>query len=137
MTDQPTPEHESTTGARPTGISDPAAAAQNIQQMFDHIAPTYDRANHVLSAGLDRWMWNRAARTFRTTSAEWAKRTAPGDDLYGQRSLSDVIPLGGGVPIVVNGDVIGAVGISGANGGMPREEACSKAGIAAIQGQLS
>jgi uncharacterized protein GlcG (DUF336 family) len=77
------------------------------------------------------------ARTFRTTSAEWAKRTAPGDDLYGQRSLSDVIALGGGVPIIVNGEVIGAVGISGANGGMPREEACSKAGIAAIQGQLS
>jgi uncharacterized protein GlcG (DUF336 family) len=77
------------------------------------------------------------ARTFRMPSAEWAKRTAPGQDLNGQRSLPEVIPLGGGVPIVVNGDVIGAVGISGANGGMPREEACSKAGIAAIQGQLS
>jgi uncharacterized protein GlcG (DUF336 family) len=77
------------------------------------------------------------ARTFRTTSAEWAKRTAPGEDLYGQRSLSDVIPLGGGVPIMVGNEVIGAVGISGANGGMPREEACSKAGIAAIQDQLS
>jgi uncharacterized protein GlcG (DUF336 family) len=77
------------------------------------------------------------ARTFRTTSAEWAKRTAPGEDLNGQRSLPDVIPLGGGVPIMVGNEVIGAVGISGANGGMPREEACSKAGIAAIQGQLS
>jgi uncharacterized protein GlcG (DUF336 family) len=77
------------------------------------------------------------ARTFRTTSAEWAKRTAPGEDLNGQRTLPDVIPLGGGVPIMVGNEVIGAVGISGANGGMPREEACSKAGIAAIQGQLS
>jgi len=35
--------------------------------MFDTIAPTYDRANHILSAGLDRWMWSRAARTFRST----------------------------------------------------------------------
>ena len=77
------------------------------------------------------------ARTFRMTSADWAKRTAPGEDLNGQRMLSDVIPLGGGVPIVVKGEVIGAVGISGANGGMPREEACSKVGIAAIMGQLS
>jgi len=77
------------------------------------------------------------ARTFRMPSAEWAKRTAPGEELNGQRTLPEVIPLGGGVPIIVNGDVIGAVGISGANGGMPREEACSKAGIAAIQGQLS
>lgn len=77
------------------------------------------------------------ARTFRMTSADWAKRTAPGEDLNGQRTLSDVIPLGGGVPIIVNNEVIGAVGISGANGGMPREEACSKVGIAAIMGQLS
>ena len=77
------------------------------------------------------------ARTFRTTSAEWAKRTAPSEDLTGQRGLSDVIPLGGGVPIIVKGQVIGAVGISGANGGMPREEACSKVGIDAIMGQLS
>ena len=77
------------------------------------------------------------ARTFRTTSAEWAKRTAPGEDLTGQRALSDVIPLGGGVPIIAHGQVIGAVGISGANGGMPREEACSKVGIAAIMPELS
>jgi uncharacterized protein GlcG (DUF336 family) len=77
------------------------------------------------------------ARTFRMPSADWVKRTAPGEDLYGQRSLPDVIALGGGMPIIVNGDTIGAVGISGANGGQPREEACAKEGIAAIQGQLS
>jgi demethylmenaquinone methyltransferase/2-methoxy-6-polyprenyl-1,4-benzoquinol methylase len=40
-----------TPGARPTGVSDPAAAAQNIQQMFDCIAPRYDLLNHLLSAG--------------------------------------------------------------------------------------
>jgi demethylmenaquinone methyltransferase/2-methoxy-6-polyprenyl-1,4-benzoquinol methylase len=52
-------------GARPAGISSPAEAAQNIQQMFSTIAPTYDRANHILSVGLDRSWWNRAARTLR------------------------------------------------------------------------
>lgn len=52
-------------GARPTGISDPTAAAANIQQMFDTIAPTYDRANHILSFSLDRFWWNRAACTLR------------------------------------------------------------------------
>jgi len=52
-------------GARPTGATTPASAAQNIQQMFDTIAPTYDRANHLLSAGLDRLWWTRAARTLR------------------------------------------------------------------------
>ena len=57
--------HELTTGARPEGAATEQAAAANIQQMFDTIAPTYDRANHVLSAGLDRWMWGRTARLFR------------------------------------------------------------------------
>ena len=57
--------HELTTGARPEGAATEQAAAANIQQMFDKIAPTYDRANHVLSAGLDRWMWSRTARVFR------------------------------------------------------------------------
>jgi demethylmenaquinone methyltransferase/2-methoxy-6-polyprenyl-1,4-benzoquinol methylase len=52
-------------GARPTGTSTPADAARNIQQMFDTIAPTYDRANHLLSAGIDRSWWNRTARTLR------------------------------------------------------------------------
>lgn len=33
--------------------------------MFDAIAPTYDRANHLLSAGIDRSWWNRTARTLR------------------------------------------------------------------------
>jgi demethylmenaquinone methyltransferase/2-methoxy-6-polyprenyl-1,4-benzoquinol methylase len=60
-----TPDSTQTTGARPTGISDPDAAAQNIQQMFDTIAPTYDRANHFLSVGLDRYWWTCAARTLR------------------------------------------------------------------------
>ena len=77
------------------------------------------------------------ARTFRMPSAQWAQRTAPGEELYGQRLLPDVIPLGGGVPIVVGNDTIGAVGISGAQGGMPREEACSKAGIEVVQNQLN
>jgi demethylmenaquinone methyltransferase / 2-methoxy-6-polyprenyl-1,4-benzoquinol methylase len=58
-------EHERTTGARPEGATTEQSAAQNVQQMFDNIAPTYDRANHILSIGLDRWMWSRAARTFR------------------------------------------------------------------------
>ncbi len=34
--------------------------------MFDTIAPTYDISNHILSIGLDRWMWSRAARAFRS-----------------------------------------------------------------------
>jgi uncharacterized protein GlcG (DUF336 family) len=75
------------------------------------------------------------ALTFRRTSADWAKRTAEGD-LTGQRSLTDVIPLGGGVPIMIGDEVIGSVGLSGAPNGQAQEEACAKAGIAKVQAQL-
>ena len=59
------PGHDPSPGARPTGVSDPAAAAQNIQQMFDSIAPRYDLANHLLSLGIDRLWWRRTARAVR------------------------------------------------------------------------
>ena len=63
----PRAEHELTTGARPVGAKDEAAAALSVQAMFDTIAPRYDLLNHVLSAGIDRWWWWRAARNFRVT----------------------------------------------------------------------
>ncbi|MDQ2834829.1 MAG: class I SAM-dependent methyltransferase [Acidobacteriota bacterium] len=59
------PEHERSTGARPIGATTEQSAAQTVQQMFDTIAPTYDRANHLLSAGIDRFWWTRTARLFR------------------------------------------------------------------------
>ena len=74
------------------------------------------------------------ARTFRQTSAAWAKRTETTNQ--GQRMLSDVIPLGGGVPIMVGDEAIGGVGLSGAAGGNEKEEACALAGIAKVADQL-
>jgi demethylmenaquinone methyltransferase / 2-methoxy-6-polyprenyl-1,4-benzoquinol methylase len=65
VTVERTPPPYPTPGARPAGTSSPGEAAASIQQMFDTIAPTYDRANHLLSAGLDRSWWNRTARTLR------------------------------------------------------------------------
>jgi len=59
------PSADPTPGARPAGTSSPDEAAANIQQMFSTIAPTYDRANHLLSVGLDRSWWNRTARALR------------------------------------------------------------------------
>jgi uncharacterized protein GlcG (DUF336 family) len=46
-----------------------------------------------------------------------------------------VIALGGGVPIMSGDDVIGAVGVSGSNGGQTGDEACAKGGVAAIADQ--
>jgi uncharacterized protein GlcG (DUF336 family) len=74
------------------------------------------------------------ARTFGRTSLEWAQRTET--TVPGQRQLTDVIPLQGGVPIKVGDDTIGGVGLSGAPMGGPQEEACGKAGIAKVADQL-
>lgn len=48
-------------GARPVGAHTEDAAAATVQHMFNDIARTYDRANHLLSLGLDRLWWRRAA----------------------------------------------------------------------------
>jgi demethylmenaquinone methyltransferase/2-methoxy-6-polyprenyl-1,4-benzoquinol methylase len=51
-------------GARTANESDEASAAANVQTLFNTIAPSYDLLNHLLSIGLDRHWWNRAARSF-------------------------------------------------------------------------
>ena len=33
---------------------------EKVQEMFDHIAPTYDKLNHVLSMNVDK-LWRRHA----------------------------------------------------------------------------
>ena len=74
------------------------------------------------------------SRTFRRPSLEWAKRTETG--LAGQRMLADVIPLGGGMPIKVGEETIGAVGVSGASGGQEGDENCAKAALAKVADQI-
>jgi demethylmenaquinone methyltransferase/2-methoxy-6-polyprenyl-1,4-benzoquinol methylase len=51
-------------GARTANEPDEASAAANVQILFNTIAPSYDLLNHLLSLGLDRHWWNRAARSF-------------------------------------------------------------------------
>ena len=58
------------TGAKPSGATDEADAAQAVRQMFDSIAPRYDLLNHVLSANVDRLWWRRTARRFRPILAD-------------------------------------------------------------------
>jgi demethylmenaquinone methyltransferase / 2-methoxy-6-polyprenyl-1,4-benzoquinol methylase len=56
-------------GARPAGEASEAAAAEHVREIFDSIAPSYDLLNHLLSMGLDRRWWGRAARSFRDVLA--------------------------------------------------------------------
>lgn len=58
---------QSAKGARPEGATTDEEAAIAVQKMFDEIAPQYDRANHILSMGMDRVWWNSTARYFDTT----------------------------------------------------------------------
>jgi uncharacterized protein GlcG (DUF336 family) len=74
------------------------------------------------------------ARTFRRSSLEWAKRSETA--LAGQRSLAEVIPLGGGVPIQIGDETIGAVGVSGTSGGQEGDDTCAKAAVAKVADQL-
>jgi len=76
------------------------------------------------------------ARTYRRNSLEWRDTTSPGSIAEGQRMNTHLIPLGGGVPIMMGDEPLGAVGVSGAEGGQPADTACAEAGIAAIADQL-
>lgn len=58
------------TGAKPAGAHDEVAAAQQVREMFNSIAPRYDLLNHLLSANIDRLWWKRTARRFRSILAQ-------------------------------------------------------------------
>jgi uncharacterized protein GlcG (DUF336 family) len=51
------------------------------------------------------------------------------------KQVPNVVGIGGGVPIKVGNEVIGAVGVSGAPGG-EKDEACANAGIAKVADSL-
>ena len=72
------------------------------------------------------------ARMYRSTTMEWIARMQKDPSLQPQRDLADVIALGGGTPIMIGEEVIGGVGVSGAQGGQPGDQACSDAGAAAV-----
>jgi demethylmenaquinone methyltransferase / 2-methoxy-6-polyprenyl-1,4-benzoquinol methylase len=58
------------TGAAPSGANDPQSAGRAVREMFTSIAPRYDLLNHVLSFNVDRWWWQRVARTFASILAQ-------------------------------------------------------------------
>ena len=70
--------------------------------------------------------------TRRITSLEFMTQTETTPAL---RQIPDTVAIGGGVPIKIGTEVIGAVGVSGAPGG-EKDEVCAKAGIAKVADQL-
>jgi len=83
------------------------------------------------TAGGKAW----TAVSFRTNTSALVDLTQPGKAQSGMRSLPRVVVLGGGMMIEGGGQILGAIGVSGAPGG-EADEACAKAGIAAIRDSL-
>ena len=68
------------------------------------------------------------ANTFKMKSIDWRDKTKPGQPQADERNTPNAIPLGGGVPIMVGNEVIGAVGVSGTRGGQEGDTAGAQAG---------
>jgi uncharacterized protein GlcG (DUF336 family) len=68
------------------------------------------------------------ANMFKMKSIEWRNATMPGKDRASERQTPKAIPLGGGVPIMVGNEVVGAVGVSGTRGGQEGDTAGAQAG---------
>ena len=84
---------------------------------------------HTVQTAIDKAY---TAISFRTDTLEFAKLTQPGQAAYGVRQIPRVVAVGGGVQISGAGQLMGAIGVSGAPTGGD-DEACAKAGIAAIR----
>lgn len=75
------------------------------------------------------------ATSFRTSTAELARISQPGQPQSGLRNLPRVVLLGGGLLIEAQGSILGAIGVSGAPGG-EADDACAQAGIDAIREKI-
>ena len=75
------------------------------------------------------------ALTIKNSTARLMENTQKNPAAANLVFINDFIALGGGVPIQVEGDTIGAIGIGGAPGGH-LDEQCAEAGIAKIKDRL-
>lgn len=68
----------------------------------------------------------------RLATSELAHLAAPGGELFGLHANGGgrFVVFGGGVPILVEGDVVGGVGVSGASAA--DDDACARAGVAVV-----
>ncbi len=78
--------------------------------------------------------WTAVAFKLETELLEAA--TIPGAELYGINTTNNgkVVVFGGGIPLVQDGKVIGAIGVSGSS--VPNDVAVAKAGAKAFEQEL-
>ncbi len=75
------------------------------------------------------------AVTFTRNTADFVKAIKDGSIGAGLAGLPQVTPLVGGLMIEAGGSLLGGIGVAGAPGG-DKDEACAKAGLAAVQDKL-
>jgi uncharacterized protein GlcG (DUF336 family) len=75
------------------------------------------------------------ALSFRTGTTELVQLLATNPSAAGLVNISDVLILGGGIPIRAGQEVIGAIGVGGAPGG-DKDDICAQAGIDRIANRL-
>jgi len=116
-----------------------ATIAECKSKGFNTAAAVVDRAGQVLVLLRDEKATAQTvemarrkaytARMFRVSTLEFQKRTAD-PALAAQRDVSEILALGGGVPIQVGTETIGGVGSSGSS--QETDDACARAGIAKV-----
>lgn len=119
-----------------------AALAACKEQGYSTTVVVVDRAGQLMVVLRDEKaspvtieMARRKAYTARMfgNTLEFQKRTE--DPKYaGQRDIKEILALGGGVPIQVDGETIGGIASSGA--GQAEDDACAKAGVAKVAESL-
>jgi uncharacterized protein GlcG (DUF336 family) len=122
-----------------------SAAMEECRKMGEHQSVTVlDRAGQILVVLRDEaspphtvdFSRRKAytARMFEQPSREFVDRIRNNPASAGLKDAPDVIASGGGVPIRAGGEIIGAIGVSGAHNG--RDEPCALAGLARVADQL-
>lgn len=87
---------------------------------------------HTLAASQQKAYTSASAKNTTLAIMEGAQKNAAAANLV---NIPGYLLLGGGVPVKVGNDVIGAVGVGGAPGGH-LDEQCAVAAIAKVQDQL-
>lgn len=72
----------------------------------------------------------KSSAIFKRSTKMFQERLARGGDGLLVLRLKDAIPVEGGLPIIVDGKLIGALGVSG--GSSAEDEVCAEAGAAAL-----
>ena len=72
----------------------------------------------------------RSAARFKRPTKAFQDMLATGGDGWRVLGLKGAVPVEGGVPIVIDGKIVGAIGVSG--GASPQDGQCARAGAAAV-----